>query len=54
MVKLNEIIIPAFYEVHRDIKARNHTHYWFAGGRGSTKSSFISLEIIYNIIRDPE
>ena len=52
--KLKDIIIPAFYDVHKDIKERKHTHYWFKGGRGSTKSSFISIEIVYNIIRDPE
>jgi len=54
MVKLRDIVIPTFYEAHRDIKERKHTHYWFKGGRGSTKSSFISLEIIYNVIRDSE
>lgn len=54
MRKLSDLIIPVFYDVHRDIKERKHTHYWFKGGRGSTKSSFISLEIIYNIISDPE
>lgn len=54
MVKLRDIVIPAFYDAHRDIKERKHTHYWFKGGRGSTKSSFISLEIIFNIIKDPE
>lgn len=54
MRKLSDLIIPVFHDVHRDIKERKHTHYWFKGGRGSTKSSFISLEIIYNIILDPE
>lgn len=54
MVKLSDLIINKFHEVHRDIKERRHTHYWFKGGRGSTKSSFISLEIIYNIIKDKE
>lgn len=54
MVALSDIIIEKFREVHRDIKARKHTHYWFKGGRGSTKSSFISLEIVLNIIADDE
>lgn len=54
MVNLSELIIPKFYAVHKDIKERKHTHYWFKGGRASTKSSFISLEIILNIIKDPE
>lgn len=52
-VKLSEIIAPSFYEVHKDIKAHRHTHYWFCGGRGSTKSSFVSIEIISGMMRDP-
>ena len=54
MVRLSDLIIDKFYDIHKDIKERKHTHYWFKGGRGSTKSSFISLEIIYNIIKDKE
>ncbi len=52
MIDLRDIIISKFYDVHKDIKARKHTHYWFKGGRGSTKSSFISLEIVLNVMRD--
>lgn len=52
MIDLRDVIIPKFYDVHKDIKARKHTHYWFKGGRGSTKSSFISLEIVLNVMRD--
>lgn len=54
MVQLSDLIIEKFYEVHKDIKERKHTHYWFKGGRGSTKSSFISIEIVLNIIKDRE
>lgn len=54
MTNLSDLIIEKFYGVHKDIKERKHTHYWFKGGRGSTKSSFISLEIIFNIIKDKE
>lgn len=54
MIRLSDLIVPAFYAAHKDIKERKHTHYWFAGGRGSTKSSFISLEIVINVIKDPE
>ena len=54
MTRLSELIIDRFHEVHKDIKQRGHTHYWQIGGRGSTKSSFISLEIITNVINDPE
>lgn len=54
MVKLSDVIISRYYDIHRDIKNRKHTHYWLIGGRGSTKSSFISLEIVYNIMRDKD
>lgn len=53
-VKLSECIAPSFYEVHNKIKNGLLTHCFFKGGRGSTKSSFISLEIILEIIRDPD
>jgi PBSX family phage terminase large subunit len=54
MVKLSEIIAPCFWDIHKDIKERKHTHYWFKGGRASTKSSNISIEIVLNVIKDPE
>lgn len=50
---LKSLIAPIFYPVHRDIKECLHTHYWHKGGRGSTKSSFISLEIPTGMLRDP-
>jgi PBSX family phage terminase large subunit len=52
-VYLDKVVAPSFYDVHKDIKAGAHTHYTFKGGRGSTKSSFISIEIILGIMRDP-
>lgn len=50
---LKKIIAPAFLELHKLIKEKKYLEYWFKGGRGSTKSSFISIEIIINIIKDP-
>lgn len=52
-LNLSRIIAPGFYEVHRDIKNNRHTHYFIKGGRGSTKSSFVSIEIILGIMRTP-
>lgn len=52
-MKLSDVIAPSFYEVHRDMKQEDHTHYWLKGGRGSTKSSFISVEIILGMMKDP-
>lgn len=51
-ISLKSVIAAPFLPVHRDIKANGHTHYWLKGGRGSTKSSFVSLEIIIGIMRD--
>lgn len=53
MAELNKIICPAFFDLHRLIKKNEYTHYWLKGGRGSTKSSFISIEIVTGVIRNP-
>ena len=53
-VRLTQLIAPAFDAVHEDLKAARHTHYWLKGGRGSTKSSFISLELLLCLMRDAE
>ena len=54
IVKLSNIIAPHFWELHRDIKRHDHTYYWLEGGRGSTKSSDISIEIPPLMIKNPE
>jgi phage terminase large subunit len=52
-VKLSNIIAPSFKEVHKALKDEKYTHFFLYGGRGSTKSSFIAIEIILGIMRDP-
>lgn len=52
-IRLSELIAPHFYELHRDIKAHKHSEYVLKGGRGSTKSSEISLEVIMLIMKNP-
>lgn len=49
-----DVIAPSFMDAYRDIIARGHTEYIFKGGRGSTKSSFVSLAIIYLLICNPQ
>jgi PBSX family phage terminase large subunit len=51
-IRLTSLIAPAFFAVHRDLKERRHSYYWLKGGRGSTKSSFVSLEIVMGIMAD--
>ncbi|OUS72988.1 terminase [Paenibacillus sp. MY03] len=53
MTRLSSIVAPSFFDVHKDIKQGLHTHYWLSGGRGSTKSSLVSVEIILGIMSDP-
>ena len=53
-IQLTDIIAPAFYPVHWDILDGNHTYYDLYGGRGSTKSSFISVEIVLGMMMDAE
>ena len=52
-VALTDLIAPSFYDVHHALKEDRYTHYWLKGGRGSTKSSFISLQIILGMMMDP-
>lgn len=51
-IRLSELIAPSFYDIHCDIQEHRHTHYVLCGGRGSCKSSFVSLEIILGIMND--
>ena len=53
-IKLTDLIAPQFYDIHWDILEGKHTHYKLYGGRGSTKSSFISIEIIMGMMQDPD
>lgn len=50
-VKLTDCIAPSFYKIHNDIEQKRHTYYDLIGGRGSTKSSFASLEIVLNMMK---
>ena len=51
-VRLSNLIAPQFHSIHWDILEGKHTHYKLYGGRGSTKSSFVSLEIILGMMMD--
>ena len=53
-VRLTKLIAPSFYDFHHDFKNKSHSHYWLKGGRGSTKSSSVSIEIIKGLMEDEE
>lgn len=46
-------IADCFLPVHEDVMQHNHSFYNLPGGRGSGKSSYISLEIVNQIMEDP-
>ena len=45
------MIAPTFAPVHFDVQERAHSEYVFPGGRGSTKSSYVSMEVIDLLMR---
>lgn len=49
-VRLSQLFAPTFREVWKLIKKHAYTHFWFKGGRSSSKSSFIALCIVLLII----
>jgi PBSX family phage terminase large subunit len=51
-INLSDCIGPAFYSLYWDIMDGKHTYYDLKGGRGSLKSSFVSLMIIIGMMSD--
>lgn len=47
-------IAEVYYPIHEDICQGNHIYYYLPGGRGSGKSSFCALELVYQIMNDPD
>lgn len=53
-VKLGEKVPPAFEGLFWDMYEGRHDEYWLKGGRGSGKSSFVSLMALCLMLKDPE
>lgn len=51
---LLDCIGPAFYPVYWDVEEGKHTYYDLKGGRGSLKSSFVSIMIVLGIMEDSQ
>lgn len=52
-IRLSEKIGSAFYAVAHDVFHHGHTHYDFSGGRGSLKSSTVSVLVPLLLINNP-
>jgi PBSX family phage terminase large subunit len=52
-VNVAELIAPSFDGLFFDVQEHCYTHYWLAGGRGSTKSSFASLCVPLLLLQNP-
>jgi len=52
-IRLSDKIGSAFYDVAHDVFVHGHTHYDFSGGRGSLKSSTVSVLVPLLLINNP-
>ena len=48
--RLRKLIAPTFLPGHRAIRRRECSEVWLSGGRGSTKSSFLAIELILELL----
>lgn len=53
-IALSKTMAKPFWPIHQDVKRHGHTYYICGGGRGSTKSSYISQEILLLLMQHPE
>ena len=53
-VRLKNLIAPVFWEAHRAIRRGDVQELVAKGGRGSGKSSYISIELIVQLLRHPD
>ena len=53
-IRLSELITPSFFRLHKEIKAEKFDEIWLKGGRGSTKSTFVSIQILLGLLKDSE
>lgn len=53
-IQLSKTMAKPFWPIHQDVKRHGHTYYICGGGRGSTKSSYISQEILLLLMQHPE
>ncbi len=50
---LTSLIGTDFYKTHNALKSGKYDEFWEAGGRGSLKSSYVALNIVMGMMKDP-
>lgn len=53
-IRLSSILGPAFFPLAHDVFKHGHTHYDLSGGRGSLKSSAVSLLVPLLVVKNPD
>lgn len=48
------VMSPSYFQMHLDVKKHRHLEYVAKGGRGSAKSSYLSLQIVEIIVNNPQ
>lgn len=52
-IDIVDCIAACYMPIHKEVQDGTHTIFHLPGGRGSAKSSFVSLEIVDGIMNDP-
>lgn len=52
--RLHDVIAPAFRTVHQQVKQGDCGELMLAGGRGSGKSSYVSVELLLQLLQNPQ
>lgn len=53
-IELSSVLSPSFRPVHAAIKSGTHNQFVLKGGRGSTKSSYASVEMVLQLLIHPD
>lgn len=53
IISLSDILSPTFRDVHKEVKSGKNNQFVLKGGRGSTKSSYVSVEVVLQLVKNP-
>lgn len=53
-IDILDLIAPCYHPLHDEVLTGAYTTFHLPGGRGSCKSSFVSLEIVNGVMNDPK